>query len=234
MSNQRDAAKRAAGRHAVTHVEDGMIVGLGTGSTTYFALERLAERVRAGLRIQGVPTSLRTAELARTFGIPLLDDYEGFESVDLTIDGADEIDAALCAVKGGGGALTREKIVASASRREILVVDDSKVVSRLGRFPLAVEVLQMGWRVCLRRLEEVGCQAELRKVGDGRPFVTDNGHYIVDCRFGEIADPGALEATINSIPGVVENGLFVGLVNLLIVGYADGRIEERWAGESQP
>lgn len=230
MTEPRDAAKRAAARHAVSYVEDGMIVGLGTGSTAGFALEALAERVRAGLRFEGVPTSLRTAELARRLGLPLLPDYEGFDRVDVTIDGADEIDDSLCAIKGGGGALTREKIVAAATSKQIITVDDQKLVRQLGRFPLAVEVLQMGWRVCQRRLEALGCQATLRRKGD-RPLLTDNGHYILDCAFGLIEAPAELERSINDIPGVIENGLFVGLVDLLVLGFPDGRVEERMATE---
>jgi ribose 5-phosphate isomerase A len=227
MPDKQDTAKQAAARHAVTFVQDGMIVGLGTGSTAFYALEALAQRVREGLKIQGVPTSLRTEALARGFGIPLLKDYPSFDRVDLTIDGADEVDPSFCAIKGGGGALTREKIIAAASERMVVMVDESKVVAKLGKFPLAVEVLQMGWRVAVRRLEDLGCQAALRRQDDGQPFLTDNGHYIVDCKFGEISAPQELEREINCIPGVVENGLFVGLVDAVVVGFPDGRVEVR-------
>lgn len=227
MSTEREMAKRAAGLHAVSYVEDGMVVGLGTGSTTYYALEALGKRVDEGLHVRGVPTSLKTVELAREFGIPLLEDYEGFERVDLTIDGADEIDGDLNAIKGGGGALTWEKMVAIASEREVIVVDDAKPVKLLGRFPVAVEVIRMGWRQCQRRLEKLGCRPLLRKGDDGRPTVTDGGNYIIDCQFDLISHPAELEGELNRTPGVVENGLFVGLIDVLVVGFSDGRVDVR-------
>jgi ribose 5-phosphate isomerase A len=219
-------SKRAAGRRAADLVADGMTLGLGTGSTTFFALERLAERVKAeGLRIRGVPTSHDTEEKARSFGIPVVD-FQVTPLLDLTIDGADEVDKRKCLIKGGGGALLREKIVAAASREMVVVVGRDKLVDVLGKsFLLPVEVAQFGWWQSSRRLETLGCKALLRTRPGGDRFVTDNGNYILDCRFEGIPDPAGLEARINQIAGVVDNGLFVGLTGRVVIGDADGRVE---------
>lgn len=214
--------KRAAAEKAVAYIKENMIVGLGSGSTAYYAIELLGQKIAAGLKIQGVPTSLETEKLAKENNIPLLFD---FERVEITIDGADEVDEYGNLIKGGGGALAREKIVAAASFKEIIVVDESKLVKTLGRFPLPVEVLPFGRQFVKERLESLGCETILRKKGD-KKFITDNQNYIFDCIFEQIDNPDELTKEINSIPGVVENGLFVGLTNLVIVGHADGSAEE--------
>ncbi len=220
-------AKKAAALRACEYVEDGMVVGLGTGSTAALAVARLGERVRdEGLRIRGVPTSDATLRLARQAGIAIasLDDAT---AVDVTIDGADEVDPQLDLIKGLGGALLREKVVASVTRRQIIIVDESKVVPRLGtRSPLPVEVVRFGAAVVERRLHALGWKPEIR-VNGGEKFVTDNGNYVLDVHFpGGIPDPRDLERTINTIPGVVENGLFLGLTWKAVVGQADGKTRE--------
>lgn len=221
--------KQAAAERAVDFVRDGMILGLGTGSTVQFALEKLAVRQREGLRIKGVPTSKRTEAVAAQLGISLVP-LEEVREIDLTIDGADEIDPKFSMIKGGGGALLREKIVASISRVEIVIVGPDKIVPRLGeKFLLPVEVLPFGWKPSSHALEALGCQAHLRKGPSGETFVTDNGNFILDCRFSGIDDPAGLEAEIDRIPGVIESGLFVGLADKLVIGYEDGRVEIREA-----
>ena len=217
-----DKAKQAAAQQALAYVEDGMIVGLGTGSTANYAILGLADRVRQGLKIRAVATSCESEELARSAGISLIDE---FDSVDLTIDGADEVDPFGDLIKGGGGALTREKIVAAASKREIIVVDASKCVETLGSFPLPVEVLPFGSRFVYRLLSDMGAKPSLR-LDANSPFVTDNGNYILDCSFDRIEDAETLVLEINAIPGVVENGLFVGLTDLIIVGSESGEFDE--------
>ena len=213
-------AKRIAAETALHHVSDGMVVGLGTGSTARFAIEALGVRVREGWRIIGVPTSQETESLAQAQGIPL-GSLEDHPVVDVAIDGADEVDPTLNLIKGGGGALWREKLVAHAAKKFIVVVDESKLVSRLGRFPLPVEVHPFDWKNTADRLSNLGCEPSLRRRGRG-PFRTDNGHYILDCAFGEIADPAVLEKRLNQVLGVIENGLFVDLVDQVIVGTEGG------------
>lgn len=212
--------KQRAGARAAEFVQDGMIVGLGTGSTVLWTIRRLGERARSGLRIRGVPTSRQTEALAAELGISLTT-FRDVAELDLTIDGADEVGPDLNLVKGGGGALLREKLVASASRRLIVVADSSKVVPVLGAFPLPVEVVPFAHEVTLRRLAATGCKAELR-MKDGVPFVTDNGNLIADCRFGTIPDPAATQRELKLIPGVVENGLFVGMANVVVIGTPEG------------
>ncbi len=218
--------KELAGRKAADLVESGMTVGLGTGSTVYFSLVRLAERIaREGLRMRGVPTSLDTESKARELGIALvtLDDVE---AIDLTIDGADEIDQGFDMIKGGGGALLREKVVASISRREAIVVGANKLVTTLGTtFPLPVEFVPFAHGPVKRALVELGCTPVLR-AKDGRAVVTDNGNHVFDCRFENgIHDAAALETVLACIPGIVESGLFIGLAHILVVGHEDGRCE---------
>lgn len=218
-----DERKRQAGVAAVEAIRDGMVVGLGSGSTARFATLRLAEKLRAGeLRdIVAVPTSVETATLARREGIPLTS-LEAHEQVDVTIDGADEVDPDLNVIKGLGGFLLREKIVAFATRQEIIVVDDSKLVDRLGtKAPVPVEVIRFGWRNTWRALERTGAQVTQRLVA-GEPYVTDEGNFILDCRYPGIGAPAALAAQINAIPGVVENCLFLGMVQRVIVASAAG------------
>jgi len=215
-------AKKTAAEKAVTYVQNNMIVGLGTGSTAKFAIEFIGHRVAAGLKVQGVATSLETERLAKENNIPLLTE---FKEVGVTIDGADEVDAQGNLIKGGGGALTREKIVAAASKKEIIIVDEAKLVETLGAFPLAVEVLPFGWTFVQKKLRTLGCEVNLRKKS-GEIFLTDNQNYVLDCNFKLIRQPDKLEREINSIPGVLENGLFVGHTNLVIVGKADGTTQE--------
>lgn len=221
-----DAAKKASAEQACTYITDGMVVGLGTGSTADFAVRHLGERVKQGLRIRGVPTSLRTENLAREVGIPLAT-LDEVEHIDLTIDGADEVDPALDLIKGLGGALLREKVVASITRKQIIVVDPSKLVPKLGtRSPLPVEVLPFGATVVQRRLEREGFRPVLR-VKEGKPVVTDNGNLVLDVHFeAGVDDARSLEARLNNVPGVVENGFFLGMTWKVIVGEADGKVRE--------
>ncbi len=212
--------KRMAGRKAVDWVRNGMVLGLGTGSTTYYALERIGELCREGFDLRGIPTSSGTEELARKFGIPLTS-LDEVSRIDLAIDGADEVDPQLRLIKGMGGALLREKIVASASKEVIIAVDDSKLVDALGtRSPLPVEVIRFGHRRTKEAIESLGCRAELR--GKEAPFVTDTGNYIYDCSFGRIDGPEELEKALNLIPGVVENGLFIGLASKVVIATDKG------------
>jgi ribose 5-phosphate isomerase A len=218
--------KIEAARAALAHVEDGMRLGIGTGSTAEEFVRLLATRVSAGLSVIGVPTSERTAALCRELGVPLTSLDETPE-LDLTIDGADEFDAQLVLVKGGGGALLREKIVAAASRRMIVIADESKAVDMLGRFPLPIEVNPFGLKateIAVRRAAEglgLAGPITLRMTKDA-PFVTDGGHFILDASFGRIHDPRALSSSLHAVPGVVEHGLFLGLAQMAIVAGADG------------
>jgi ribose 5-phosphate isomerase A len=216
--------KEAAGCAAAELVRDGDVVGLGTGSTAYFAIIALGERVKAGLKIVGIPTSVGTADLARAVGIPLttLDDHP---EIDITIDGADEVDPQLNMIKGGGGALLREKVIASASKKMVVVADSGKIVPVLGKFPLPVEIIDFARAVLEKKIVELGATTKLRTAPDGKPFVTDEGHHILDCSFGEIADPRALALTLGNTPGIVEHGLFIVLAKLALVGRGD-RVEE--------
>ena len=220
--------KKLAGRYAADLVESGWDLGLGTGSTVFFALERLSERIHAGsLEVRGIPTSLDTEEKCRELGIPLI----GFTDVthlDMCIDGADEVDAGKRLIKGGGGALVREKIVAAASKEMVVIVGENKVVDRLGvDFLLPVEVIPFAVPPVMERLESLGCQPYLRTSKDGEPMLSDNGNRILDCRFDGIDDPEKLEVDINMIPGVIDNGLFCGLAGRIIVGLESGEVEVR-------
>lgn len=222
-----DELKRQAAARALEHVRDGMKLGLGTGSTAKHFVELLGERVRDGLRVIGVPTSEATRADAQRCGIPLttLDDID---RLDLTVDGADEIDPALNLIKGGGGALLREKIVAAASDRMIVIADESKWVATLGRFPLPVEVIPFGLSATRRAigqaLAECGASGHMvvRTTKDGHVFVTDGGHWIVDAHLGQIKDAPRLAGLLTSIPGVVEHGLFIGLASTAILAGVEG------------
>ena len=219
-------AKKAAGARAATFVRSGMRLGLGTGSTVEFFLASLGERVGSGLSVVGVPTSERTRLSAQAHGIPVatLDEYP---ELDLTIDGADEFDAELTLVKGGGGALLREKIVAAASARLIVIADSSKRVDRLGRFPLPVEVAPFGVESIQRNIRRAaaraGCDgAVILRQSAGHAFVTDGGHYILDCAFGSIPDAKALAAQLESVPGVLGHGLFIDMADAAIMASPSG------------
>ena len=211
--------KQNAARTAVDQIEDGMLVGLGTGSTAAFAISYLAEKVRSGLMISAIPTSEASKKQAQSEGIPLID-FENSPSIDLCIDGADEIDSELNMIKGGGGALLREKIVASSAKRYLIIIDSSKQVETLGSFPLPVEVIPFGWQVVSRKLKDMNASPKLRKAGP-QPFVTDEGNYILDCRLNSIPEVEQLETELNRIPGVVENGLFVAMCDQMIMGKED-------------
>jgi ribose 5-phosphate isomerase A len=228
-----DQLKREAAARALEEVRDGMRLGLGTGSTAKHFVELLGMRVRDGLKVVSVPTSETTRHDAERWGIPLttLDDID---RLDLTVDGADEIDPALNLIKGGGGALLREKIVAAASDRMIVIADDSKWVDVLGRFPLPVEVNPFGLAATRRAIAGacaecgVSGQMVLRKAGDGHVFVTDGGHWIIDAHLGQIADVPRLADRLSAIPGVVEHGLFIGLAGMAVLASAEGiRVVER-------
>jgi len=228
-----DKAKFVAAKRSVDYVEDGMRVGLGTGSTAAWMVRCLGELVRdQGLKIKGVPTSTRTAELAREVGIDVISLDEA-RWLDLTIDGADEFDASLNLIKGGGGALLQEKIVATASDQMIVIADVGKEVETLGAFPLPIEVIPFGWETTKSLVEEMlismdvlGRDATLRMNGD-RPFITDEGNYILDLHLGRIGKANQLAMVLNQMPGVVENGLFIDICDIVIVGYGDGRVETR-------
>ena len=216
-----DEAKRRAAAAAVEMITPGMVVGLGSGTTAAIFVELLAERVKEGLRVTGVPTSLATAEAARRLGIPVTDPISGV-SIGLVVDGADEVDGDLCMIKGLGGALVREKIVARAALRVVIIVDESKVVEKLGaRTPVPVEVVCFGWSLTADGLRRLGCRAALREEGSA-PVTSDNGNYIVDCDFGAIAEPARAEREIVSIPGVVEAGLFCDIADVVLVGSEEG------------
>jgi ribose 5-phosphate isomerase A len=210
-----------AGERAVEFIRDGMVVGLGTGSTTYYAIKRLGMMVSEGMDIIGIPTSQKTQKVAVESGITL-STLEEHPKIDVTIDGADEVDPNLDLIKGMGGALLWEKIVASVSEAEIIVVDPSKVVDILGsKSSLPVEVCKFGWKSTNEKLKALGCHSKLRMVKDSA-FITDSGNYIIDCSFLPINNPSKLESDINMIPGIVENGLFLGLSDVVIIGNEDG------------
>jgi ribose 5-phosphate isomerase A len=219
-----DNEKEAAGRASAKLVRDGEVVGLGTGSTAYFAVVALGERVKAGLKMVGIPTSIKTGELAREVGIQLttLDEHP---EIDITIDGADEVGPKLNLIKGGGGALTREKVIATASKRMVVVADSSKVVAVLGKFPLPVEVIAFARTVVEKRIASLGGSPKVRTKADGSFYVTDNGNQILDCNFGEIKDPAALARILSDTPGIVEHGLFIGIAKMALVGKG-GTVEE--------
>ena len=222
---QRAVAKELAARKALDFIADGMVVGLGSGTTATIFIEELGKRVAEGLRIRAIGSSLASEHLARSLGIPICD-FELCSEIDVTVDGADEIAPGLALIKGGGGALLREKIVASASRRFIIVADAPKAVPVLGAFPLPVEVIPMAAPLVKRRLAEMGLQPSLRRTAAGKEYITDEGNVILDCACGRIDDPAQLAEAIRHIVGVVEHGLFLGMAKLALI--ADGeRVLER-------
>jgi ribose 5-phosphate isomerase A len=224
MANDRE--KEAAGQASLRFVRDGDIVGLGTGATAAYAVRFLGEKVRAGLKIRGIPTSVQTRELAAGLGIPLTT-LDEFQQVDITIDGADEVDPELRLIKGGGGALVREKIVASASRQLVIIADSTKQVPALGKFPLPVEVIPFAQVLVAKKIAALGASVKVRQRAEGNPFVTDEGHHILDCSFGRISDPAALARELQDMPGVVEHGLFIGMADAVLIGKASGVQELR-------
>ena len=222
-----DIAKFNAAQAALEYIKDGMIVGLGTGSTANHFINALAEKAKAGLNVKCIPTSQASAKLAQSLGLTLttLDEHP---FVDITVDGTDEIDGSFRLIKGGGGALLLEKIVASSSKYMVVIADESKQVKQLGAFPLPIEVVPFGLTATRNLMKslayDAGCSGEmtLRLRPDGTRFLTDNGNYIVDCAFGEIADPEALDDALKLVPGVVENGLFLGLADLGVFAGPEG------------
>ena len=230
-NSPQDEAKLAAAAKAIeTFLQDGMTIGLGSGTTSRFFVRILGDRVKSGLRVIGVPSSKSTGQLAREVGVPLAD-LNDVEQLDLTIDGADEIDPKGRMIKGGGANLLWEKIVASASRKMVAIVDESKRVQRLGRFPLPVEIIPFSWRSTERQLQNLFKKAGYDDVrvdvrgSREKPLITDSGHYLLDCHLQEIADPEFLADHLNQIPGVVEHGLFLGIATDAAVGKPDGSAE---------
>lgn len=219
-----DQEKQVAARASLKFIREGDIVGLGTGSTAAHFIRFLGERVKAGLKVRGVPTSVDSQRLAQACGIPLIT-LDEIAHIDVDVDGADEFDSQLRLIKGGGGALLREKIVASVSRKFIVIADSGKQVATLGKFPLPVEVIPFAQSVLTRRISGLGATVKLRQTAQGNPFKTDEGHHILDCHFGQIPDPPALARTLSDMPGVVEHGLFINLATLVLVGKGDN-VEE--------
>lgn len=221
-SESLDNLKKAAALRAVEFIRDGMVIGLGTGSTAKHLLAAIGQQVRAGRKVRGVPTSQETAALARESGIPLIDTEERWE-IDVAIDGADQVDPGFNLIKGGGGALLKEKIVAASAKHFIVMVDYTKQVSVLGgSFPLPIEVIPFGWGSTAREIEALTQSRVVLRNRNGVPFKTEAGHLIVDVHIDRIDRPGELETALNLIPGVVETGLFVGRTNTLIVGTSQG------------
>ncbi|MGG1636573.1 ribose-5-phosphate isomerase RpiA [Paenibacillus sp. FSL K6-3182] len=216
-------SKKLAAEKAVEFLKDGMVVGLGTGSTAYWAIQKIGQKVKEGLSIKAIATSRASEELAIELGITMLP-FAEIEQIDVTIDGADEVNNEWNLIKGGGGALLREKIVAAASKQLIIIVDESKHVAQLGRFPLPVEIVPFGYEMTIKKLRNLGAETTVR-TKENQMFVTDNGNYIVDCQFGTISQAEQLEHTLNLIPGVVDNGLFIGMATKVIVGYANGTVK---------
>ncbi|GAB3426350.1 ribose 5-phosphate isomerase A [Niabella aquatica] len=207
--------KKMAALEAVKEIKDGMTVGLGTGSTAYYAIQAVAEMVKQGMKLQTVPTSEHTKQMCMELGIPMVD-MNTIDSIDITIDGADEFTSHLELIKGGGGALLREKIVASITQKQIIITDSSKMVHLLGRFKVPVEVIPMAYSYVLRCLQAIGGTGVVRKK-DGATYITDQGNYIIDADFGLIEDPAALDQQLNNIVGVVEHGLFIGMAHKVIM-----------------
>ncbi len=215
MANENE--KEAAARASIRFVHDGNIVGLGTGSTAAYAVRFLGERVQAGLKIRGIPTSVHTREVAASLGIPLTT-LDEFQQIDVTIDGADEVDPQLQLIKGGGAAFLREKIIASASRQLVIIADSTKQVSMLGKAPVPVEVVPFAQALVAKELAALGASVELRRDAAGKIWVTDEGHHILDCHFGQIPDPPALARKLESIPGLLEHGLFIDMASVVLIG----------------
>lgn len=216
--------KQLAGEVAAASIKDGMCVGLGTGSTAYFAIKKIGQRIKdEGLKIKCIATSNESEQLAKDCNIAIYD-FDKIKKLDITIDGADEVDENFNLIKGGGGALLREKIIAYITNHYTIIVDQSKMVKALGKFPLPVEVVQFGWQRTFDHLQHLGCFPKLRE-RNGETFITDNGNIILDCDFTEIENPEALQANVHAIPGVIEIGLFVNRVNTLIVGNKDGNTQ---------
>jgi ribose 5-phosphate isomerase A len=224
--HKNDQEKEAAARASLRFVKDGQVVGLGTGSTAAYFIQLLGEQVKNGLRIRGIPSSDRSREQAASLGIPLTT-LDECQQIDVAVDGADEFDPQLRLIKGGGGALLREKIVASASRQLVIVADRTKRVPVLGRFPLPVEVIKFAQALVKKKIEALGAQVEVRRNVDGKAYLTDENNYILDCRFGQIPDADALARQLSDMPGVVEHGLFIGMASVVLLADKSNIIELR-------
>jgi ribose 5-phosphate isomerase A len=221
-----DLEKEAAAKASLKFVKDGHVVGLGTGSTAAHFIKLLGSEVQKGLRIRGIPTSDRSRELAGSLGIPLIT-LDDCQQIDVTVDGADEVDPQLRLIKGGGGALLHEKIVASATHQMIVVADASKRVQRLGKFPLPVEVIKFAQALVAKRIASLGADVQLRRDASGYPYVTDENNHILDCRFGEMRDPDGLARELSAMPGVVEHGLFIGMASVVLFARGNEIVELR-------
>jgi ribose 5-phosphate isomerase A len=219
-----DEAKRMAARRALEFVEDGMLLGLGSGTTSAMFIHELGARVKQGLRVRGIATSVASQQLAESLSIPITT-FEESPVLDLAVDGADEVGPGLSLIKGGGGALLREKIVASAARKFIVIADSTKVVHQLGRFPLPVEVIKMALPIVSRKLDALGLNPKLRHHPDGSKYITDEGNYILDCSCGEISNHVKTAADIRGIAGVVEHGLFLGMASLALIASDKGVVK---------
>lgn len=222
MLNQTDLRKKAAGEKAAEFIQDGMIIGLGSGSTVYWLLKKMGELVEQGLNIKGIPSSVRTEGWAKDFNIPLTD-FSEVQSLDIAIDGADEVDPHFNLIKGGGGSLLREKLVDAHAKQLIIIADESKLVQQLGKFPLPVEVVPFGWEVTAQKIAQLGAVPELRR-REGEIFVSNNGNYILDCTFDVILNPQELHKQLKLLLGVVETGLFIDMTDMVIIGGDDVRI----------
>jgi ribose 5-phosphate isomerase A len=221
-----DQEKEAAARASLRFVKDGQVVGLGTGTTASHFIKLLGEQVKNGLRIRGIPTSDRSRELAASLGIPLTT-LDECQEIAVTVDGADEVDPQLRLIKGGGGALLREKIVASATKQLVIVADATKQVKMLGKFPLPVEVIKFAQALVAKRIAALGADVQLRRKGDGMPFLTDENNHILDCRFGKIRDADRLARELSDMPGVVEHGLFIGMASVVLFAKGSEIVEMR-------
>ena len=224
-----DLEKEAAARASLRYIQDGQVVGLGTGSTAAHFIKLLGEKVKNGLRIRGIPTSDRSHEFAQSLGIPLIT-LDDCQEIDVTVDGADEVDPQLRLIKGGGGAALREKIVASATKKLVIVADATKQVTRLGKFPLPVEVIRFAQALVTKRIERLGAHVTVRRNPDGSIYVTDENNHILDCRFGEIRDPDGLAQQLSEMPGVVEHGLFIGMASVVLFARGSEIVEMKRQG----
>jgi len=224
MANELE--KEAAARASLRFVKDGQVVGLGTGSTAAHFITLLGDQVKQGLRIRGIPTSVRSRDMAMSLGIPLTT-LDECQEIAVTVDGADEVDPQLRLIKGGGGAALREKIVASATKQLVIVADASKQVAKLGKFPLPVEVIKFAEALVAKRIRALGAEVSVRKDADGKPFLTDENNHILDCSFGEIQDADGLARELSDMPGVVEHGLFIGMASVVLFARGSEIVELR-------
>ena len=215
--------KKLAAEKAVEYLNDGMLIGLGTGTTAYWAIQKIGAMVKEGLKIKAVSSSDHSASLAKQLNIPLAD-INSIHGIDITIDGADEVDPKKNLIKGGGGALLREKILAINTKQYIIVVDESKMVNQLGKFPLPVEIVRFASKLTMKKIERLGCELTLR-MKEGKEFITDNGNLIADCKFGSIQNVDTLNQQLHAIAGVVETGLFANFSPVIVVGHSTGNVQ---------